>query len=92
MPVNIFGFPGTYNARWEASSFVTTVNKDFFTLQNLSAPGLSGGAVIASHLGEIVGFVGGAYDAEEKGKVQRPFESYAILARSLPRRPSSNPS
>lgn len=86
-------------SRWEAKSSVTAVSRDSFTLQNHSAaPGLSGGAVVASRLGEVRSWLCCGWlcllgrGREKKGKVvERPLESCcAILARALPRRPSSS--
>ena len=91
MPVRIFGFPQTVEGRWEGNTTITSVAQHHFCVQLLSAPGLSGGAVITSSMGEVVGFVGGAYDAHEDGKDIR-FESYVIPTFALPKRPSSNPS
>lgn len=91
MPVRIFGFPQTVEGRWEGNTTITSVAQHHFCIQLLSAPGLSGGAVITSSMGEVVGFVGGAYDAQEDGKDFR-FESYVIPTFALPKRPSSNPS
>jgi hypothetical protein len=50
---------------------VTTISKETFYIQTLSAPGLSRGAVVATGMGEIVGFVGGDLDAEEEGAEKR---------------------
>ena len=90
MPVHIFGFPHTAAGRWEGLSNVTSIGRSTFGLQMLSAPGLSGGAVVATEQGEVVGIMGGNHDAEEDGKPQ-PFNAYAIDARSFPQRPSSQP-
>ena len=57
----------------------------------LSAPGLSGRAVVATEPGDVVGIMGGNHDVEEDGKPQ-PFNAYAIDAQSFPQRPSSQPS
>lgn len=57
----------------------------------LAAPGLSGGAVIATELGDIVGIIGGNKDAQFNGKDQ-VFNAYAISAHTFPNRPSSQPS
>lgn len=56
----------------------------------LSASGLSGGAVIATEHGEVIGIMGGNLDAEDDGKPQ-PFNAYGIQSRLFPERPSSNP-
>jgi hypothetical protein len=89
MPVHVFGFPqAVIEGRWTATTYVTAVGKNGFQLQNLSAPGLSGGAVIATNMGKIIGYIHGAQDAEEEGTVQR-FGSYAFNVANLPERPSS---
>lgn len=90
MPVRVFGFPAAVNGRWQADTTIASIERDAFYLQTLSCPGLSGGAVVASHLGQIVGIIGGAMDATEEGNEKR-FSTYAIPAHSLPRRPSSQP-
>lgn len=90
MPVRIFGFPHTAKGRWEGASIVTSIDRSTFGLQMLSAPGLSGGAVVATEQGDVVGIMGGDHDAEENGK-PKPFNAYAVHAHSFPKRPSSQP-
>lgn len=91
MPVRIFGFPHTSSGRWEGMSTVTSIGRSTFGLQMLSAPGLSGGAVVATSQGDVVGVMGGNEDALDEGNPQL-FNAYAIDARSFPKRPSSQPS
>ena len=91
MSVRVFGFPQAAHGRWEANTTVTSIGRETFHIQSLSAPGLSGGAVVATSMGNVVGFMGGAWDALEEGKEQR-FASYAIPVHKLPVRPSSKQS
>ena len=63
-PVLVFAFPlGSYNM-WTTT--ITSVHANTFQLQALSAPGASGGAVVTSPYGALMGIVGGAYDCDDK--------------------------
>ena len=92
MNVRIMGFPAAVtDARFQVDTTIASIQRDSFCVTTLSAPGLSGGAVVATRMGQIVGVVGGAMDASE-GRETKRFVAYAIPAHSLPKRPSSQPS
>lgn len=86
--VNVFALPGAVEGRWVASTIVQSVSLRSFYVQALSAPGGSGGAVIATSSGLVVGFVGGANDYKD-GKHTSSFNAYVMSTHALPRRLSS---
>ena len=94
----VYALPGSIPGRWVSQTSVTHVGRLVFYLQALSAPGRSGGAVLATKSGKMVGFIGGAYDVQEpestnsKRLVDRRFNTYAFSVHALPRRLSSPPS
>jgi len=90
--VCVFGFPYPDDAsvdlgRWMGTSRITSIERSTIHLQMLSCPGLSGGAVITTKDGLLVGFMGGGLDADNNTQ----FGSYAYDVRTLPLRPSSRP-
>jgi hypothetical protein len=93
--VRVYALPAASPGRWEANTTITTVDRLSFYLQNLSGPGGSGGAVVTTKTGNVIGYMGGAFDVEEldeaKKKVERRFNSYAFTVHALPRRLSSPP-
>jgi hypothetical protein len=92
MNVRLLGFPAAVDdARFQVDTTIASINRNSFCVAALSAPGLSGGAVVATRMGQIVGVMGGAMDAREGREIKR-FVAYAIPAHSLPERPSSQPS
>eukprot|EP00980_Cylindrotheca_fusiformis_P017470 scaffold5466_cov90-Cylindrotheca_fusiformis.AAC.2 len=92
MNVRLLGFPAAVDkARFQVDAQVASIDKNFFCVTSLSAPGLSGGAVVATRMGQIVGVVGGAMDVTE-GREMKRFVTYAIPAHSLPNRPSKGTS
>ncbi len=87
--VHVYGFPqAVEEGRWVATSSVTSVGAQGFHVQSLSSPGLSGGAVIATGCGQVIGYMHGAQDAVE-GNGTRPLGSYAFRVANLPKRESS---
>ena len=94
----VYALPGSIPGRWVSPTSVTNVGHSIFYLQALSAPGGSGGAVLATKSGKMAGFIGGAYDVKEpestnsKKSVDRRFNTYAFSVHALPRRLSSPPS
>ena len=92
MNVRLMGFPAAVDDTcFQVDTNITSINSESFCVAALSAPGLSGGAVVATLMGQIVGVVGGAIDAR-KGREIKRFVAFAIPAHSLPARPSSQPS
>jgi hypothetical protein len=92
MNVRLLGFPAAVDdARFQVDTTIASINRNSFCVAALSAPGLSGGAVVATRMGQIVGVMGGAMDAREGREIKR-FVACAIPAHSLPERPSSQPS
>jgi hypothetical protein len=91
MNVSLMGFPAAVvDARYQVDTTVASIDRNSFCVAALSAPGLSGGEVVATRMGQVVGVMGGAMDARE-GREIKPFVAYAIPAHSLPERPSSQP-
>ena len=94
----VYALPGSIPGRWLSHTSITNVGHSMFFLQALSAPGGSGGAVIATTSGKMAGFIGGAYDVKEpestnpKKLADRRFNTYAFSVHALPRRLSSPPS
>ncbi|KAL3907182.1 MAG: hypothetical protein SGILL_008973 [Bacillariaceae sp.] len=90
--VRVFGLPNAVGGRWVAETQVQSLDYRCFYVQALSAPGGSGGAVLATNSGLVVGFVGGANDYHnQKPKQLSSFNTYVMNTHSLPRRPSSAP-
>lgn len=93
--VRVYALPAAAPGRWEANTTITTVDRLSFYLQNLSGPGISGGAVVTTKTGNVIGYMGGAFDVEEldkaNKKVERRFNSYGFTVHALPRRLSSPP-
>lgn len=94
--VRVYALPKAIPGRWVSHTRVTHVGKLIFYVQALSAPAASGGAVLATRTGKVVGFIGGAYDVLEpnsmdKKMVERRFNSFAFSVLVLPDRPSSPP-
>ena len=90
--VRVLALPAPALGRWEAKTTVSSVGPLWFTLQAVSAPGASGGAVVATDSGEIIGYVGGNYDATDNDGKEPSFECYAYSVHGLPPgRPSRNP-
>ena len=94
--VRVYALPEAIPGRWVSQTRVTHVGKLVFYVQALSAPAGSGGAVLATKTGKVVGFMGGAYDVWEansvdKKMVERRFNSFAFSVSALPDRPSSPP-
>ena len=90
--VKVFGLPHAVPGRWVAETQVQNVDYRCFYVQALSAPGGSGGAVLATTSGLVVGFVGGANDYKNLNPKQlSSFNTYVMNTHSLPRRPSSAP-
>ena len=90
--VKVFGLPNAVPGRWVAETQVQNVDYRCFYVHSLSAPGGSGGAVLATTSGLVVGFVGGANDYKNlKPRQLSSFNTYVMNTHSLPRRPSSAP-
>lgn len=94
--VRVYALPKAIPGRWVSHTRVTHVGKLVFYVQALSAPAASGGAVLATSTGKVVGFIGGAYDVEEpdsknEKKLVERFNSFAFSVLALPDRPSSPP-
>ena len=86
--VFVFGYPAMNRAKTVKHSAVSSHITQFcFTVDFLSAPGMSGSAIIADATGHIVGYLGGNYDSSAKND---QFCSYAYAIGLLPRRPSSS--
>eukprot|EP00980_Cylindrotheca_fusiformis_P017675 scaffold5540_cov96-Cylindrotheca_fusiformis.AAC.3 len=93
MNVRLLGFPAAVDkARFQVDAQVASIGRNSFCVTTLSAPGLSGGAIVATCMGQIVGVGGAAMDATEQGRETKRFVTYAIPAHSLPNRPSMQPS
>ena len=94
----VFALPASIPGRWACQTSVTHVDCLTFCLQALTAPGASGGAVLATKSGKVAGFIGGTYDVKEPEStnpnklVDRRFNTYAFSVHALPRRLSSPPS
>ncbi|CAB9507695.1 expressed unknown protein [Seminavis robusta] len=89
--VRVFGLPpNAVGGRWVAETQVQSLGYRCSYVHALSAPGGSGGAVLATTNGLVVGFVGGANDYHnQKPKQLSSFDTYVMNTHSLPRRPSS---
>jgi hypothetical protein len=80
MNVHVFGFPGALEDKKTLDhsytiipAHVTDSSKSEMTLSSLSAPGLSGGAIVCTKRGKLVGYVGEAFDSPKK---HDQFQSY----------------
>ena len=94
--VRVYALPKAIPGRWVSQTRVTHVGKLVFYVQALSAPAGSGGAVLATQTGKVVGFIGGAHDVMEPNSgdekmTERRFNSFAFSVSALPDRPSSPP-
>ena len=77
MPIHAFGFPGYKNGQaMVINGEITLIKQNRFQLSLLSAPGLSGSAIIADDSGRAVGYLGGAIDASNNNNSQQ--QSYAF--------------
>mmetsp|Transcript_26202 Transcript_26202/g.37509 ORF Transcript_26202/g.37509 Transcript_26202/m.37509 type:complete len:331 (-) Transcript_26202:445-1437(-) len=76
MPIHAFGFPGYKDGQaMVIDGEITVIKQNQFQLSLLSAPGLSGSAIIADNSGRAVGYLGGAQDASISNNSQH--QSYA---------------
>ena len=94
MPVHVLGFPGAFgdgdfqHAHMICPAEITGISNRTFTLSALSAPGLSGGAVVCTSRGTPIGYVGGAVDGSRENA---QFQAYAYKLDGLPELPSKTP-
>ncbi|KAG3137343.1 hypothetical protein PC128_g25758 [Phytophthora cactorum] len=95
MSVDVFGFPGALqDQRFEHDyaiipAKITGWSGNQMTLSSLSAPGLSGSAIVCTKRGVPVGYIGGGLDGSAKNK---QYQSYGFTFHGLiPELPSSLP-
>ncbi|KAF0702960.1 Aste57867_7721 [Aphanomyces stellatus] len=86
MPVHVFGFPGNlvggkFKHRYAIiPAQVTGIMWNQMTLSTLSAPGLSGSAIVCTTRGTPVGYFGGLFD----GSTNEQYQSYGFTLQGLP--------
>ncbi|OQR81454.1 crinkler (CRN) family protein [Thraustotheca clavata] len=93
MPVHVFGFPGSLKGKFDHDyaiipAEVTGTQGSQMTLSTLSAPGLSGSAVVCTKMGIPVGYMGGGFDGSSKNE---QYQSYGFTFFGMPRLPSAMP-
>lgn len=93
--VRVYALPASIGRRWQADTTITSVGRLCFFLRALSAPGGSGGAVVTTKTGDLIGYIAGAYDVEDVDKRGKKgewrFNTYGFTVQALPRRLSSPP-
>ncbi|CAK4616117.1 unnamed protein product [Aphanomyces euteiches] len=87
MPVHVFGFPGNLEAGKFDHQYaiipaeVTGTNRNQMTLSTLSAPGLSGSAIVCTKRGIPIGYLGGGFDGTSKNE---QYQSYGFTLQGIP--------
>ena len=87
MHVHIFGFPAALRGQFRHVSAiipaeVTGAGENKLTLSALSAPGLSGGAIVCTKRGTpVLGYMGGNFDSSANNQ----YQSYGFNVQGLPR-------
>ncbi|KAH9073221.1 hypothetical protein Ae201684P_015038 [Aphanomyces euteiches] len=84
MPVHVFGFPGSLDGKFDhhyaiIPAEVTGTNRNQMTLSTLSAPGLSGSAIVCTKRGIPVGYMGGGFDGSSE-----QYQSYGFTLQGMP--------
>lgn len=88
--VCIFGFAGAVRNRLAISASICSIDLPCtYYVNSLSAPGMSGSAVVTTRDGRVCGFWCGAFDADKKNT---QYLSYAHFITVLPARSPSPPS
>ena len=94
MPVHIFGFPGSLVADASFQHDYAIIPAQItgrdpvgrLLLSTLSAPGLSGSAIVCTARGEAIGYLGGGFDT---GRGNQQYQSYGFgfigLPQTMPR-------
>ena len=72
--MRVYALPGAIPGRWTSPTSVTNVGHSMLYLQALSAPGRSGGAVLATYSGKMAGLIGGCYDVCQRARINKPEE------------------
>ncbi|ETI41143.1 hypothetical protein F443_13585 [Phytophthora nicotianae P1569] len=95
MIVDVFGFPGALQDQHFDHDYaiitakITGWSGNQMTLSSLSAPGLSGSAIVCTKRGVPVGYMGGGLDGSAKNE---QYQSYGFTFQGLiPELPSSLP-
>ncbi|KAH9063002.1 hypothetical protein Ae201684P_009267 [Aphanomyces euteiches] len=86
MPVHVFGFPGSLDGKFDhhyaiIPADVTGTNRNQMTLSTLSAPGLSGSAIVCTKRGIPVGYMGGGFDGSSENE---QYQSYGFTLQGMP--------
>ncbi|KAH9131907.1 hypothetical protein AeRB84_021535 [Aphanomyces euteiches] len=86
MPVHVFGFPGSLDGKFDhhyaiIPAAVTGTNRNQMTLSTLSAPGLSGSAIVCTKRGIPVGYMGGGFDGSSENE---QYQSYGFTLQGMP--------
>ena len=86
MPVHVFGFPGSLDGKFNhhyaiIPAEVTGTNRNQMTLSALSAPGLSGSAIVCTKRGIPVGYMGGGFDGSSENE---QYQSYGFTLQGIP--------
>ncbi|KAF0744047.1 hypothetical protein Ae201684_001680 [Aphanomyces euteiches] len=86
MPVHVFGFPGSLDGKFDhhyaiIPAEVTGTNRNQMTLSTLSAPGLSGSAIVCTKRGIPVGYMGGGFDGSSENE---QYQSYGFTLQGMP--------
>ncbi|KAH9090945.1 hypothetical protein Ae201684P_006348 [Aphanomyces euteiches] len=86
MPVHVFGFPGSLDGKFDhhyaiIPAEVTGTNRNQMTLSTLSAPGLSGSAIVCTKRGIPVGYMGGGFDGSPENE---QYQSYGFTLQGMP--------
>ena len=87
MHVHVFGFPSILQDRQFGHPYaiipaeVTGTNWNQMTLSTLSAPGLSGSAIVCTKRGIPVGYIGGGFDGSSKNE---QYQSYGFTLQGIP--------
>ncbi|CAK4628522.1 unnamed protein product, partial [Aphanomyces euteiches] len=86
MPVHVFGFTGSLDGKFDhhyaiIPAEVTGTNRNQMTLSTLSAPGLSGSAIVCTKGGIPVGYMGGGFDGSSENE---QYQSYGFTLQGMP--------
>ncbi|KAF0716963.1 Aste57867_2568 [Aphanomyces stellatus] len=87
MHVHVYGFPGNLkDGKFDHQyaiipAEITGTNRNQMTLSALSAPGLSGSAIVCTKRGIPVGYLGGGFDGSSKNE---QYQSYGFTLHGIP--------